>query len=166
MRQKYWSLRHLKGVGFTCQELVEVYKSVLLPIADYCAAAYQSLMTDLQDQQLEQAQTGALRAIFGYGPSARSLRQQAGIETLRARRISLTDKFAEKCVANPRFCHWFPLKTGRMFGRTKEKYQETKAKTDRLNNSPIFYMRRCLNGKEGKTYGERNKAYRENFTLT
>ena len=163
MRQKYWSLRHLKSVGFSCEELVEVYKSVILPIADYCAPAYHSLMTDIHDQQLEQAQVGALRAIFGYGPSARQLRQTAGIETLRARRIALTDKFAAKCVENPRFCHWFPLRTGRVSERTKEKYQEYKAKTDRLNNSPIFYMRRRLNGKEGKVYGERNKIYRENF---
>ena len=141
MRQKYWSLRHLRGVGFNSQELVEVYKSVLLPIADYCAPAYHSLMTDLHDQLLEQAQTGALRAIFGYGPSARSLRQQAGIETLRARRVALTDKFAEKCVSNPRFCHWFPLKTGRVSSRTGEKYQETRAKTDRLNNQTLHSFR-------------------------
>ena len=163
IRQKYWTLRHLRAVGFNERELVEVYKSVLLPIADYCAPAYHSLTTDLQDQQLERAQTGALRAIFGYGKSARSLRLEANIDTLRARRISLTDKFAAKCAASPRFCHWFPLKEGRTSSRSGEKYLETKAKTDRLFNSPIFYMRRRLNGKEGKKYGERNKVYRENF---
>ena len=163
MRQKYWALRHLKNVGFNNPELVEVYRSVVLPIADYCAPAYHSLMTDVQDQLLERVQVGALRAIYGYGPSARTLRQQAGIETLRARRIELTDKFAQKCVSNPRFCHWFPLKTGRVSARSSEKYQEFKSKTDRLFNSPVFYMRRRLNGKEGKKYGERNKIYRENF---
>ena len=163
MRQKYWSLRHLRGIGFNSQELVEVYKSVILPIADYCAPAYHSLTTDIHDQQLEQAQTGALRAIFGYGPSARALRQQAGLETLRARRIAQTDKFAEKCLASPRFCHWFPLRQGRTSNRSGEKYLEFKAKTDRLNNSPIYYMRRRLNGKEGKIYGQRNKIYRENL---
>ena len=163
MRQKYWSLRHLKGVGFNTAELVEVYKSVLLPIADYCAPAYHSLTTDIQDQQLERAQTGALRAIFGYGPSARKLRAEFDIQTLRERRITLTDKFAEKCVSNPRFCHWFPLRTGRSSGRTGERYHEERAKTDRLFNSPIFYMRRRLNGKQGKTYGERNRVYRENL---
>ena len=163
MRQKYWALRHLKGIGFNNRELVEVYKSVLLPIADYCAPAYHSMTTDLHDQQLEQAQTGALRAIFGYGPSARTLRQEAGVETLRARRVALTDKFAQKCLTSPRFCHWFPLRQGRISSRSGEKYQECKAKTDRLNNSPIYYMRRRLNGKEGKIYGQRNKIYRENF---
>ena len=164
MRQKYWALRHLKSVGFTEEELVEVYKSVILPVADYCAPAYHSLMTDIQDQEMERAQIGALRAIYGYGPSAHDLRQRAGLETLRARRIEQTDKFAQKCLLNPRFCHWFPMKTGRTSSRSGEKYLEVKTKTDRLFNSPVYYMRRRLNGKAGKKYGERNKIYRENLT--
>lgn len=39
------------------------------------------------------------------------------------------------------------------------------AKTDSLKNSPLFYMRRRLNGKPGKEYGERNRTYRENFDI-
>ena len=38
---------------------------------------------------------------------------------------------------------------------------EEQARCNRLRDSPIFYMRRRLNGKEGKTYGERNKDYRD-----
>ena len=165
MRQRCWALRHLARYGMNEKELVQVYKSVILPLADYCAPAYHSMMNDIQDQQMEGAQTGALRAIYGWGRSARTLRQEAGIQTLRARRIELTDKFARKCVANPRFSHWFPLSTGRRSARGGDIYEERFAKCDRLVNSPLYYMRRRLNGKPGKEYGERNKIYRENFGL-
>lgn len=165
MRQRTWALRHLAKTGFNSDELVQVYNSLLLPIADYCAPAYHSLTTDIHDQQLERAQTGALRAIYGYGRSARQLRQEAGISTLRERRIEATDKFARKCLKSPRFCSWFPKKTGRTSARSGEEFQEEFAKCERLRNSPVYYMRRRLNGKEGKAYGERNKQYRENFDL-
>lgn len=166
MRQRTWALRHLAKTGFTKPELVQVYNSLLLPIADYCAPAYHSLTTDVQDQMLERAQTGALRAIFGYGQSARSLRIEAGLTTLRERRIEATDKFANKCLSNPRFCKWFPKREGRSTARNGEKYYEGFARCERLRNSPIYYMRRRLNGKEGKLYGERNRIYRENFVHT
>ena len=165
MRQRLWFLRNLAKVGFSKEELVRVYRSVILPIHDYCAPAYHSMLTDLQDEQLEQAQVGALRCIFGYGKSARSLRGEANIETLRSRRIEQTDKFARKAAADPRFCHWFPLKENRRSATSTEQYEEKFARCDRLKNSPLFYMRRRLNGKEGKQYGERNRAYRENFRV-
>ena len=165
IRQRYWTLRHLSKFGMNKKELVDVYTSVVRPLADYCAPAYHSMMTDVQDQEMERAQTGALRAIFGYGESARKLREAANIQTLRARRIELTDKFARKCASNPRFNHWFPLNTGRRSARNNDKYEEKYARTDRLKNSPLYYMRRRLNGKEGKIYGERNRTFRENFNI-
>ena len=162
VRQKYWVLYHLRKLGFSEEELVMVYKSNLLPVFDYCCPVYHSLLTDIQDQALEAAQVGALRGIFGYGLSARKLREKAGISTLRQRRIELTDKFAVKCAASERFAAWFPIREGRSSGRNAGlKYREDFAKCDRLRNSPLFYMRRRLNGKEGKAYGQRNKVYRE-----
>ena len=165
LRQRYWVLRHLGSVGFSKEELVRVYCSSLLPLADYCCPAYHSMLTDVQDQLLERAQVGALRAIFGYQMSAVPLRQEAGVTTLRERRIRLTDKFAEKCLTSDRFKHWFPLSEQGRNTRGGEKYKEFFAKNERLKNSPLFYMRRRLNGKPGKIYGERNRKYRENFAL-
>ena len=161
-KQRYWVLRHLKKLGFLLSELVQVYKSVLLPLLDYGAPAYHSMLTDELDYLLEAAQVGALRVIFGYGLSGRKLREIAGIETLRERRISQTDRFANACVNNMRFQHWFPRKVGRASVRNSpEQYQEFFARCDRLRNSPLFYMRRRLNGKAGKEYGERYRFYRE-----
>ena len=109
-RQKYWSLRDLRKLGFNSSELVKVYKTQILPAADYCDTVYHSLLTDIQDQELERAKIEALRTIFDYKLSARKLRQLAGITTLCERRIKHCDRFANMCVASERFAHWFPLK--------------------------------------------------------
>ena len=89
------------------------------------------------------------------------MRSKSGLLSLRQRRINLCDKFAKKALSNPRFAHWFPQKTGRRsLRKTQEIFLEEKARCDRLYNSPIFYFRRRLNGKEGKKYGQRNAQYR------
>ena len=69
-------------------------------------------------------------------------------------------KFAAKAAANPRFEFWFPPRVVRS-GRRGKEFHEFPARTDRLFNSPLYYYRRRLNGKPGKTYGERNRRYRE-----
>ena len=58
---------------------------------------------------------------------------------------------------------WFPSRAvGRPGARRKgEAFLEEFARCNRLRDSPLFYMRRRLNGKEGKTYGQRNMEYRD-----
>ena len=159
-RQRFWTLRHLKKVGFNEPELVKVYKSMLLPIADYCDVVYHSMLTDEGDQMLERLQVTALKCIFDATLSGRKLQEKAGLETLRERRIKSCDKFANKCLASERFSKFFPLKQGRQSARNHEKYVESYSRCERLKNSPVFYMRRRLNGKPGKVYGKRNREYR------
>ena len=117
------------------------------------------MLNDEQDQIIERLQARALKNIYGYKDSYAIMRQKAGVTTHRARRIELCDKFARKALGNPRF-DWFPPRTARS-GRRGDAYKESQARTDRLYYSPIFYYRRRLNGKEGRTYGLRNKKYRE-----
>ena len=124
---------------------------------------FYSGLSDEQDELLERLQNQALKCILGSYISARKMRRIVGLESLKKRRITLCDKFAAKSLANPRFCHWFPEKTGRTSarsGKTNERFREDKARCDRLFNSPIYYFRRRLNGKPGKTYGLRNAEYR------
>ena len=141
--------------------MVKIYRSMVLPIADYCDVVYHSLLTDEQDEALERAQVGVLRIIFDYKLSARKLRNLAGVTPLRERRVAHCDNFARKCAESQRFKAWFPLKREGRITRGEEKYEEKYARCDRLKNSPLFYMRRRLNGKEGLTYGVRNREYRE-----
>ena len=89
------------------------------------------------------------------------MRNKAGITTLRQRRIDLSDKFAAKCLDSERFQDWFPLRrAGRRSSRGGEKYEESFARCKRLFNSPLFYMRRRLNGKQGLDYWERHRDRR------
>ena len=122
---------------------------------------YHSSLTDEQDEELDRLQASALKCIFGPRISARKLCELADIMTLRRRREELCMKFANKCVVNPRMKHLFPLKTRRTSGRLKgDKYLETKVRCDRLKNSPVFYFRRILNGKPGRSYRKRYEEYR------
>ena len=162
-RERYWILRHLRHNGFSADDLLKVYKTIIRPVAEYMLEVFHPMMTDGQDEGLERLQSHALKCIYGGGLSGRRMRDMAGLLTLRERRIEQCDKFAAKCAGSERFEHWFPLKEGRRSARNggKEKYKEEFARCKRLYNSPLFYMRRRLNGKEGREYGMRNKEFRE-----
>ena len=161
-RRQYWTLYHLKTAGFTQDELARVYRTVLRPFLDYCQVVYHSMITDEQDQVIERLQSRALKIIYGPRVPYWEMRKMAEVTTLRQRRIEACDKFAGKCLNSDRFSHWFPLpQSGRASGRKGEKYREDYARCDRLRNTPIFYFRRRLNGKPGRTYGERNRKYRD-----
>ena len=162
-RQRYWTLRNLKLKGFSDKELTQVYKTMIRPMAEYGCVAFHSSYTDEQDEHIEKLQNHALKCIYGPGISARKIRSLSGLQILRARRIELADKFAKKCSSNPRFQQWFPLKDCRSSRRLKNReiYREDKTRCNRLVNSPVYYFRRRLNGKEGKNYGSRYKEYRE-----
>ena len=60
IRQKYWVLYHLRKAGFSDEELAQVYRTCILPVADYCAVVYHPALTDEQDQVVERLHAGAL----------------------------------------------------------------------------------------------------------
>ena len=117
-------------------------------------------LTDEQKETLDTLQNQALRYIFGPGLSGRKMRSLADIPTLRRRREVICDKFTVKCKNNPRFAHWFSMKSSRSSLRKKnvEEYKEETARCGRLFNSPLFYFRRRLNGKDGQNL--RQKIWR------
>ena len=165
-RQKYWVLFHLRRNGFSNDELFKVYRNIIRPVADYCSPVYHAMLTDEQDEILERCQAHALRCILGKDISYAKMREAAGVPTLRQRRVELCDRFAQKCLKNARFSGWFPMKqVGRSTRRAAgpPEYLEEFARCDRKKNSPIFYMRRRLNGKAGKEYGERYRERRTTF---
>ena len=74
LRERFWTLRNLRKSGFTDAELVQVYKSVLRPIAEYGAVVFHSSLTDQQGELLDRLQNQALRCIYGPKLSGRKLR--------------------------------------------------------------------------------------------
>ena len=167
MRSRYWTLRNLKRNGFNTEELVRVYKTILRPVVEYGCPVFHSSLTDAQDERLERLQDHALKCIFGPELSARRLRGMAGLVTLRERREEIVHKFAHKCANDPAYDHWFPRDTARRSSRIRKEeggsYWEDTARCERLKNSPLYYFKRILNGKIGKNYGTRNRAYREDI---
>ena len=121
-RQKYWVLLHLRKFGFTESELAKVYRTIVRPVADYCSVIYHSMLTDEQDEQLDQCQAHALRCIYGMNISYSEMRRRAGVTTLRQRRIEQCDAFAQKCLKDTRFKGWFPLRGGRRSSRGGDQY--------------------------------------------
>ena len=83
-RLRFWTLRNLKNSGFSSEELVKVYKTIIRPVAGYGAVVYHSSLTDEQDEALNRLQNHALKCIFGPFPG-RKLRELAGLTTLRSR---------------------------------------------------------------------------------
>ena len=140
-----WILSHLAHVGFSKQDLLKVYRSVIPPIHDYCSCVYSSSLTQQQTGALERLQAQALKTIYGYEHSYRSLLELTGLPTLQARRDARSIKFARKCLSSPRHSKWFPLQPVQRPTRRPLTYMESYARTKRLYNSPVFHMRRLLN---------------------
>ena len=63
-RMRYWMLRNLKSIGFTEDELVQVYKTMIRPVVDYGCVVYHSSLTIEQDSDIERLQNHALKCIM------------------------------------------------------------------------------------------------------
>lgn len=149
IRAKTWALLSLKKCGFTEEDLLTVYKSMMRPIVEYCSPAWGSMLSQDQVEKLERHQTQALKHIYGIGLSAEKMRCRADLKTLQERREEAAVKFAKKAEKNPRFRHWFaerPAPTrGRRDSAAYRRLEEDRFRTERHMNSPLNYLRRLLN---------------------
>ena len=161
MRQRYWILRNLKMSGFSNEELVKVYSTMIRLVADYGCLCIIPVSLTSRMSCWTHYKTGPSD---GPGILGRWMREMSGL-THQERRIQLCDKFVAKCLGSDRFDHWFPQKSTRRSGRKiagrTEDFVEMKARCNRLHNSPLFFFRQRLNGKPGKIYGLRNAEYRQ-----
>ena len=135
---RIWALRHLGRMGMQQADLVKVYKSSILPMHDYCSTVYNSSLTITQSGQLERLQAMALKAIYCYDVSHRALLSLSGIASMRVRRDLRGDKFAARCLSNPRFASWFPRHAPARPTRHPMEYEERRARTKMLFNSPFL----------------------------
>ena len=136
-------LRHLKRHGLSEAELVRVYTTILRATTEFCAVVYGPMLTKEMSEALEHTQSQALKIIFGFNNSYREVLEKSGLQRLDERRRSSILRFAEKAQAG-RYSHWFPKNTARKTRKTTV-YKEEYARTERMKNSPIFFMRRMLN---------------------
>ena len=142
-RQKYWVLFNLKRHGFTTEELCKVYQTIICPVADYCSPVYHAMLTDEQDEILERCQAHTLRCILGKDITYAKMREIAGVSTLRQRRVELTDKLAQRCLKNPRFASWFPIKTVARSTRRRPALQSTRRRLPDVRGSATCLSTIC-----------------------
>jgi hypothetical protein len=144
VRRRLWILRHLLKFGFTKEELVQVYCSMIRSVMEFCSVIYHSYLTLEQCKKLEQLQIQALKCIYGFGKTGKEMLECSGLETLEERRKQAFLKFAKK-TAEGNYSGWFPKREGGRALRNGNVYLEEYSRCDRLYNSPIYAMRRALN---------------------
>ena len=80
LRSRSWALSRLKKKGLSEEKLVQTYKCLIRPAAEYACPAWHSSITASQAAEIEKQQTIALRNIFGPNLSAAKMRDRAKID--------------------------------------------------------------------------------------
>ena len=157
-RKRLWSLRYVKKSGLVAKDLCLAYTTYLrpIPILEYGTIAIHSMLSQEQSDMNETQQSRALKIIYGDISSGQAL-VKSGLELLSDRREKAVDRFAAKLIVDPRFSHMFPLRPEEQRrARSSHKYLELQSKTNRLYNSPFYYMRRRLNAIKPVTQVQRS----------
>ena len=150
-KRKLWLLRHVKRAGLPESDLLKFYIAFIRPTLEYAAPTFHSMLTADMTDKIEGIQRRASKLIFGWDTHYDDIIASGRMITLEKRREELAEKFAKKTCKNPRFSHWFQEKDySRINIRhgNRKKYEERFARTERLRNSPVYYMTRLLNNAE------------------
>ena len=151
----------LKHFGFTIEELIIAWSSILRPITEYAAPLWHSGLTEGDGYRIELLQKKALSIILGtvYVDNKRYYKlnnellsytdtlQKVGLTTLNERRVVLTSKFAIETAKNEKHNDMFLKKqSSSITTRNMFVLEEPYCKTERYYKSAIPFMSRTLNG--------------------
>ena len=94
---KLWVIRRLKSLGANTDELLDMYIKQCRSILEFGAPVWHGAITNVERQDIERTQKGALHIILGdqYGDYRNAL-QMTNLESLEDRRTKLCTKFAKK----------------------------------------------------------------------
>ena len=144
---KIWILRRLKALGASQRVLKLIYYQHVRSILEFGVPAWNSGISTLDIKKLESLESSC-ELIFGGHKSYSKLLEEAKWESLEIRREKLCTKFAMKAAKHKKFKSWF--KEINSEGSNKKAcYAETVYTHKRLRNSPIPYLTRLLNKKNG-----------------
>ena len=143
---KLWVIRRLKSLGANTDELLDMYIKQCRSILEFGAPVWHGAITNVERQDIERTQKGALHIILGdqYGDYRNAL-QMTNLESLEDRRTKLCTKFAKKAERDEKHKQWFKPKPKVKTRQTDLKYWPPVARTGRLLKSPISYLTRLLN---------------------
>ena len=77
-------------------DLLKVYKTVILPAIEYCSVVYDSLIPEYLSNELEMTQKKAIKIIYGWDCNYTNIIASGQVETLKKRRTDNLLKFAHK----------------------------------------------------------------------
>ena len=145
-----WSMRKLRRSGLGQDDLLKIYCTMIRPIIDYTVPTYHSQLNQEQSNELERFQATAMKIVFGHRVSYRTVLENDMIEPHFQRRENIVKKFTVKASGHRLFKEkWFPINNEVDYAiRNRKIYLEEYARTNRLTKSPVFAMRRLLNGIE------------------
>ena len=145
--KRIWTIIHLKRANLSVDTLSKVYAATIRSVILYAAQVYHCMLTEDLSEKLERLQRLAMRIIHPPGTSYRDALTLSNLPRLSDMRTEMCKKFAKKTQLNPRYEHWFPKNPPNEHNlRHTLTYKEETARTERRRKSPVFYMRRVLNG--------------------
>ena len=108
---RLWMLRRLKGLGATRKELLDVYQKQVRSVLELAVPVWHPAITQQERKQIEIIQKCAFYIILGSNYTCYSdALELLEIESLENRRSKICEKFAKKCLNNPRYSRWFHSK--------------------------------------------------------
>ena len=161
VNKRLYLISKLKLFGFTIEELIIAWSSILRPITEYAAPLWHSGLTEGDRYRIELLQKKALSIILGtvYVDHKRFYKlnnellsytdtlQKVGLMTLNERRVVLTSKFAIETAKNEKHNDMFLKKqSSSITTRNMFVLEEPYCKTERYYKSAIPFMSRTLNG--------------------
>ena len=138
-RKRMYCLSQLKRSGLGTQELIQFYRTCIRPLTEYACPVFHDSLPKYLSEELERIQRRAMRIIFPFKPYQEAL-AQAGLETLSARRQSLTNKLFSKIVedTNNKLHNLLPEMNTCHYNLRKKRKFNANFKTNRLKNSFIL----------------------------
>ena len=128
------------------EDLQRIFDTIIRSTIEFAVPTYGPMINKEMSDEIECIQKRASKIIYGWDSHYDELVSIGKFETLKTRGERLILNFAKKIEKNSRFKEWFPEKNYEDLNlRSEKKFLEKHARTDRLKNSPLYYMRRTLN---------------------
>ena len=141
-------LRRLKSFGLPSKELINIYKTFILPKLTYASPAWSSSLNLTQKKMLEKVQKRALKISLGtsYTTYEHAL-TAANLTKLEVYHNLMLREFGDKILSSERHRRLLPatLPTPHYPTRHANSITPSRPDTERYKNSPIVTIVRMLN---------------------
>ena len=144
-RQRIWTLRRLRKLGFENDILLDVYVKEIRPILEFSCPVWSGSLTIRNREEIETVQKTVIKFMLGYQyTSYTEACEMLNVEKLTDRREKLCKKFAFKDLKKPNSI--FEKKPATSLRSSKyKKVKEPQTRTKRYQMSAIPYLSKIIN---------------------